>query len=462
MRGGIHVGSIYLRDSEGLSAENMTILGELAIAIKQLSGPWFFGGDFNIPPDVLLASGWLGLVGGSVVAPTNPTCHGSVYDYFVVSSALLPAVLGAQRVEEAELSPHSPARILLRVDARRAAVRRLVRPPHVHGSLPFGPLPEPPAFDVIGHDISAPADIDAAVAAWHLAVRQQLGSLLPRAPPATADNVRPYFRWEPALGRVARTALYATTLSVTWRGIGHRARELAATIAHPPPGTSQGWQDVLIAHRLRRAATTARDVIARQGSPEDAADLVRAVSALGHIVAARAPGALETFSRAAFRKADVVDGRVARENSKRYRGWLGVSGATVGGPSRAAYRWIAAPAGWTSSPVGKLEDEDTIPEADDDGVVAFDDVPGVGQDTAAATVPLSDQASVNLESEKWIGEWAGRAAYTNPSFVGAAAEQLPAWCCLLLASPSPPSPRGRASGMTTLALGLWAGSLTTR
>ena len=38
-------------------------------------------GDWNMPPQDLVASGWPLLVDGVVVAPSLPTCNGSVYDY---------------------------------------------------------------------------------------------------------------------------------------------------------------------------------------------------------------------------------------------------------------------------------------------------------------------------------------------------------------------------------------------
>ena len=56
----------------------MLILQEAAVAIKQLRGPWVLGGDWHLTPNALCATNWLSLVGGVVVAPTAPTCHGSV------------------------------------------------------------------------------------------------------------------------------------------------------------------------------------------------------------------------------------------------------------------------------------------------------------------------------------------------------------------------------------------------
>ena len=44
MRGGVHLGSVYLRDSEGLSEGNLLILQEIAAVVRQLRGPWILGG----------------------------------------------------------------------------------------------------------------------------------------------------------------------------------------------------------------------------------------------------------------------------------------------------------------------------------------------------------------------------------------------------------------------------------
>ena len=79
VRGGVYCVSFWLRDSEGLSAPNMALLDELAHALGSLRGPWIVGGDWNLTPDVLSASRWTELVGGTIAAPALPTCNSSVY-----------------------------------------------------------------------------------------------------------------------------------------------------------------------------------------------------------------------------------------------------------------------------------------------------------------------------------------------------------------------------------------------
>ena len=125
-----------LRDSEGLSEANVQLLEDAAIALGGLNCPWIAAGDWNMPPDILAQSMWLRVVDGVVFATELPTCNDSVYDYFVVHRSIAHAVVGVQRLADASLSPHFAVRLLIRGDARRAMVRKLVRPPRVPGRLP--------------------------------------------------------------------------------------------------------------------------------------------------------------------------------------------------------------------------------------------------------------------------------------------------------------------------------------
>ena len=146
-KGGIYIISIYLKDAEGLSETNMYILEQAAIYIKALKGPWIIGGDWNLEPHLLTAANWLNMVGGVVHAPSQPTCHAHVYDYFVVHKAISPAIAGVQRLEDAGLFPHFPARLLIKGNALRYQVRKLLKPPKVPGYLPAGPPAPPPSYD---------------------------------------------------------------------------------------------------------------------------------------------------------------------------------------------------------------------------------------------------------------------------------------------------------------------------
>ena len=65
----------------------------------------------------------------------------------MVSKSLTHAVVGIRRVDGIGTYPHSPVRLLLRGDARRFAVRTIVRPTRVPARLPFGPSIRPPSYD---------------------------------------------------------------------------------------------------------------------------------------------------------------------------------------------------------------------------------------------------------------------------------------------------------------------------
>jgi len=103
-KGGVHVGSVYLKDTIGVHAQhNLDTLHGMMLALKAVRGPWCVGGDWNCTPEELEATGWLKLVGGVIKAPPTPTCNGRVIDFFVVSSSLDHAALMVRAVSDARL-----------------------------------------------------------------------------------------------------------------------------------------------------------------------------------------------------------------------------------------------------------------------------------------------------------------------------------------------------------------------
>ena len=54
--GGLHVVSVYLKDSEGLSEYNLRVLQEAAALALTLGTPWIMAGDGNITPEQLQAA----------------------------------------------------------------------------------------------------------------------------------------------------------------------------------------------------------------------------------------------------------------------------------------------------------------------------------------------------------------------------------------------------------------------
>ena len=226
VRGGLFILSIWLRDSEGLSPENLDILQHAVEVLASLRGPWVIGGDWNMNPQVLAASGWLALVDGVIHAPEQPTCNNNTYDYYVVSKAFSSAVAGVLQVEDAGLQPHIPSRLLLYPSARRQLVRRAVRPTRVPGALPAGPLPAPPnqaALEV--EALKSQDSINQAFSSIWTQARCEFATLIGGTIEVDESRSFTRFRWEPALGNPCRPP-HATTLSHSWRIIADRVNNL--------------------------------------------------------------------------------------------------------------------------------------------------------------------------------------------------------------------------------------------
>ena len=177
LKGGVHFGSIYLKDLVGMDDTNMAILQEVAAAITALKGPWILGGDWDLEPHVLQGSGFLRMVRGTMVAPALPTCNGKTYDYFVVSERLAHLVAGVARIEDGGLHPHWPSRLYVRADGRRHLVRKIVRPERVPGVLPFGPLPKPAGLAASLEKSVDKETLDESAHAWLAAARAEWASL---------------------------------------------------------------------------------------------------------------------------------------------------------------------------------------------------------------------------------------------------------------------------------------------
>ncbi len=141
-KGGVHFGSVYCRSAEGLTELNLDILQDVAVDLASVRGPWVLGGDWNVTPEALAASGWLALVDGTVIAPPTPTCNGSVYDYFVVSTKFKQAVVGAAVIEDAQFNPHSAVRLFIAAAPRAIHQRTLVAPRKLAADMPQGCLTE--------------------------------------------------------------------------------------------------------------------------------------------------------------------------------------------------------------------------------------------------------------------------------------------------------------------------------
>lgn len=139
MRGGLHVVTTCLKDGQRLCETNLAVLAELPAYLSTVTGPWIVGGDWNLSPDALTASGWLSVVGGHIVQRALCTCGSSVLDYYVISATLPAEDVMAVRLNDGGFAPHWAVRLYMRGAQRHRAVRRLARPHKVTCDVFHGP-----------------------------------------------------------------------------------------------------------------------------------------------------------------------------------------------------------------------------------------------------------------------------------------------------------------------------------
>ncbi|CAK0828526.1 unnamed protein product [Prorocentrum cordatum] len=128
---GVMVLSVYLHVGEGLSADNLGIIWQLAQYLGALEAEgyhWVVMGDWNMEAGVL-DFGWIRKVRAHIRAPGAPTCRqgsGSKIDYFVLSKSLAGFVAAPPRLDSRGASTWSRWPVHLPLRALRAESRQQV------------------------------------------------------------------------------------------------------------------------------------------------------------------------------------------------------------------------------------------------------------------------------------------------------------------------------------------------
>ncbi len=196
------------------------------MALRSCVGGWVLGGEWNISPESLRASKWLDLVGGVIFATTLPTCNDNTYDFFVVHRSLAHAVVGVQRIEDGGCNPHWFTRLLLRGDARRLAVRKIIKPSKVEAVLPFGPQRLPPDYSQVFKLASEVQTLDTSMLEWLRASRCEWNDLA-----CDSKEFKPAkFIWTSACGQRAQRSSGASAVSIMWRALARRAQDISRSI----------------------------------------------------------------------------------------------------------------------------------------------------------------------------------------------------------------------------------------
>ena len=343
------------------------------------------------------------MIKGVVVAPKLPTCHSSIYDYFIVSESLVPAIAGIARVENAGLFPRWPARLFIRGDARRFRTRQLVRPTRVQAVLPYGPLPDPEDPSKAMPQSVDDASIDQAAEAWLKMSYREWSSLtgLPLVHRA------PVFRWQPAAGCTADQYAGACAKSGLWRSAARRFTEIGMIIDRRHPGSCGIIGDHF-------AAMCSAPLVGFDSNEKTAmATLLQEASTAARDLNSVA---LRRLAAIAIKEARRVEEKVRHKKAADWRRALKAPSdkphAGPAPPSRLAYAWLRGTACWTKSPIGQQWRNDEIPDGE-----LFDDCPEylvepalnarrVWQQPCDTTeAVLCDQADVDMEADSWAQLW---------------------------------------------------------
>ena len=415
VRGGTHCLSVYLRTAEGLTEANMGILEHATAALRDLRGPWIASGDWNINPSTLAGSRWLEQVGGVIFATHLSTCNDNTYDYFVVSKSLAKMVVGVQRLQDAGNNPHWGSRLIVRGDARRHATRQLVRPAKVPAELPMGPATPSPSYEDINRLAVMPTSLGQAMDQWYSQARREFSAI-------AGEDLRhkpAVFKWAQPFTKVMQPQAGSTSVSSLWRNLSMRADETIRMLARTQAGcpTPKGVLQHSAAAKL--AAKTLCNSLRADIQPQVDAW----AAAFDKAVAAGSLHWLASLHTVAKIKAAKLEAQVAAARLKEWKQRLGAIPSEQGGfkrPTKAAYRWLRGPTGWQPSQIGSISQNDDVPMAGDDFFDCDNEeealIPVGGQVSTDAKIPLSDQAMVNLEAEKWASLWLESEDYVQPEF----------------------------------------------
>ena len=371
LKGGVHFLNVYLKDSEGLSATNQLLLETAAGALKGLQGPWIAQGDWNMPPETLAASKWLDIVNGVIFASQLPTCHDNVYDYFFVHRSLADAVVGVQRLQDGGSNPHWMARLIIKGNAKRFAVRQLVRPGKVEGILPHGPPQQGPDYQPV-LDKLANDELDAGAKCWVKMARQEWSNIAGKD--LRFKECR--FKWRSAVNRSASPWDCSTITSVAWRGLARRAGDIPRLLARAP------WQqvhyDAVVNHIL--AAGKASASLPNAMRQVHGQELDAWAASLSNATKACSFQWLHSLAKLVGIKAAALESVTNRCRLHEWQIAIGAKSAAgclkPTAPTKLAFRWMRGPIGWQVSPTGPAHLNECIPcEPEDDTTLWVEDEP---------------------------------------------------------------------------------------
>ena len=400
--GGIFLVSAYFWCNEGASQRNLELLQCIAQLVRQLHGPWIMAADFNFPPKVLESTGWLRLVGGSIVSTGLATCKGAAEDdYFVIDARLRGAIVGVALIHDTGSRPHSAVRIWVKGRPRRDMVRSLAAPAKAEAFLPHGCLPSDAGEgwdDIAAH--SHPGDftpelLDQGFTAWITKVERQIAgvagfSLKERSKFCTRAG-GPKFVLQCALGCPGSNCRRLSAITVAWRTVAGWLTDIAQAL-----GAGASAQAVARARRVQWLFVAY--------SWEYLGEGVHATAFRQWVAVATSQGWHDRVRVNWLRAtADLISQRATAHDNRlsdaAWASWL------HDGPCKSLgrhHRLSRVASGWVPSPAPQSDPLDDA-DADDTDISQAELDTGV---LSCSASPLSMQAEVDTEAHKWGLEWA--------------------------------------------------------
>ena len=397
LRQGILIGSVYLQTGTGLCGANLGILDQIGQVLRAFGRPFVLGGDWQVDREVLEASGWLGAVGGVVVAPPANvfTCvtskSASAIDYFVVAVPLAPLVRAVWvDVDCQTIKTHRP--VMLRMDgsARGDRVQKLRRPAPIPVQVPVGCAPRPPSSGGIADALDAAATVDALQAAYSELARTSEAELVGQRGlhgEARFLGRGVAVRTVTVCGLGARGGAHAKSCGATTmcRWLGDRLLELSF-LRYGTPAPSEG--------RLRQAGALQRKLERFQCPLKEPPAIWQWWRSLDREAVWASGGAIRTVASTLLAEARRLEHLAASRRAASWKQWAAVTAMENG--ARLGHRWTKPVPPWAQSEVladGRLE---TAQEAANRAAADWHQFWAV-RDTTAATLPSGGPPALQWE-----------------------------------------------------------------
>ena len=422
-KGGVHVFSVYLWTSEGMSQRNRELLDELQRLTRLVKGPWIVGGDMNMVPEKMVK--WATDNHATIFAPGTPTCNCSTIDYFIVHRSLADSVVGTQVISDLGGRPHFGVRLLIDTALNDDKTWTIKKPAAIGSVLPAGCKQHTPSYPLaFGLNVKSTLhEVSEAAKQWYDMAESEWIDILGLNDEESvkyrgrADGPS-FVNKPPTYGRGSEHE-GASDASSKWRTLAAWATVLMreTNLSEPPDGLKRHAREL-------RAKILCKNSwkISDKSAMKDMHDLVDKLDS----EKLKRKDCLSYLIKLATRYAQDVEDQTMHRRNKDWKAFVAGSANKCG---KGAYLYGKGPTGGQSSPLDWAEEEEDLEhtanapldgeEDETDRVISRlpgDPVIKIGILSVPATLdpdypstcksrPSSLQAAVELEAKTWAKLW---------------------------------------------------------